>query len=86
MFRMEEYNDYTKNPNWMGGDYILPDNNKYLICLHKGTIRIYPGEGDPFCTWITKEPLIEFKINLNEWAERVTNNKSTINITQLSCE
>lgn len=82
----KEYNDYTKNPNWMGGDYILPDNNKYLICLHKGTIRIYPGEGDPFCTWITKEPLIEFKINLNEWAERVTNNKSTINITQLSCE
>ena len=70
----EEYNDYTKNPNWMGGVYILPDNNKYLICLHKGTIRIYPGEGDPFCTWITKEPLIEFKINLNEWAERVTNN------------
>jgi hypothetical protein len=49
----------------------------------KGTMRIYPGEGDPFCTWITKEPLIEFKINLNEWAERVTNNKSTIKITQL---
>lgn len=79
----EEYNDYTKNPNWMGGDYILPDNNEYHICLHKGTMRIYPGKGDPFCTWITKEPLIEFKINLNEWAERVTNNKSKIEITQL---
>jgi hypothetical protein len=79
----KDFDDETKNPNWMGGEYILPDNNEYLICLCKGRIRIYPGKGDPFCTWITKEPLIEFKINLNEWAERVTNEKSTIQITQL---
>jgi hypothetical protein len=79
----KDFDDETKNPNWMGGEYILPDNNEYLICLCKGRIRIYPGKGDPFCTWIAKEPLIEFKINLNEWAERVTNEKSTIQITQL---
>lgn len=79
----KDFDDETKNPNWMGGEYILPDNNEYLICLCKGRIRIYSGKGDPFCTWITKEPLIEFKINLNEWAERVTNEKSTIQITQL---
>lgn len=79
----KDFDDKTKNPNWMGGEYILPDNNEYLICLCKGRIRIYPGKGDPFCTWIAKEPLIEFKINLNEWAERVTNEKSTIQITQL---
>jgi hypothetical protein len=82
----KDFDDETKNPNWMGGEYILPDNNEYLICLCKGRIRIYPGKGDPFCTWITKEPLIEFKINLNEWAERVTNEKSTIQITQLKNE
>lgn len=84
--RWKDFDDETKNPNWMGGKYILPDNNEYLICLCKGRIRIYPGKGDPFCTWITKEPLIEFKINLNEWAERVTNEKSTIQITQLKNE
>lgn len=71
----EDYDDKTKNSNWMGGEYIFPDNNTYLVCLYKGKLRVYPGTGDAFGTWINREPLTEVEINLNEWVEKYDNKK-----------
>lgn len=66
----QPYEDKTKDPNWRGGHYIFPDNNTYLVILHKGVLRVYPGKGDIFSTWVCSEPLAETEINIQEWVNK----------------
>lgn len=71
----EPYEDKTLDPNWRGGHYIFPDNNIYLVILHKGVLRVYPGKGDIFSTWVCSEPLVETKIDIQEWVDKVYGKK-----------
>lgn len=71
-------NDMADNPNWFSGIYFLPDENYYGLVLHKGIIKVFKGKTDYIADLKGVVPLLSIKINLRQWADKITKDSNII--------
>lgn len=70
--------DRIDDPNYYSGVYIFPDGNHYTIVLHKGELMVYPGKSDYRNKLSDILPLVSIKINLRQWADKITKDSNII--------